>query len=163
MRVIGTMLIGNEDVTGSEPAFRAVDPATGEPLEPAYAGGGQAHVERAARLAEEAFASYRTETPRRRAAFLREIGARIMALGDVLIERAMAESGLPRARLEGERGRTVKQLELFAAAVEAGDWHGVRIDDIDCLRCGRCIDVCEQRVFQFSVVGRGTSGRPASG
>ncbi|WP_276809623.1 aldehyde dehydrogenase (NADP(+)) [Castellaniella defragrans] len=128
MRVIGTMLIGNEDVTGSEPAFRAVDPATGEPLEPAYAGGGQAHVERAARLAEEAFASYRTETPRRRAAFLREIGARIMALGDVLIERAMAESGLPRARLEGERGRTVKQLELFAAAVEAGDWHGVRID-----------------------------------
>lgn len=128
MRIIGTMLIGNEDVAGTEPAFRAVNPATGEPLEPAYAGGAQAQVERAVGLADEAFATYRALVPARRAAFLRDIGARIMALGDVLIERAMAETGLPRARLEGERGRTVKQLELFAEVVEAGDWHGARID-----------------------------------
>ncbi len=53
--------------------------------------------------------------------------------------------------------------QVISPALRAIDGHGVRIDDIDCLRCGRCIDVCEQRVFQFSVVGRGTSGRPASG
>ncbi|CDM25319.1 Ketoglutarate semialdehyde dehydrogenase [Castellaniella defragrans 65Phen] len=128
MQITGTMLIGHDDVAGTEPAFRAVDPATGGTLEPAYGGGGQAHVDAAARLAHDAFASYRAGTPARRAAFLREIGARIMGLGDVLIERAMRETGLPRARLEGERGRTVRQLELFAEVVEAGDWHGVRID-----------------------------------
>ncbi|PMV39444.1 aldehyde dehydrogenase (NADP(+)), partial [Pseudomonas sp. FW305-3-2-15-C-LB1] len=33
-----------------------------------------------------------------------------------------AESGLPRARLEGERGRTVGQLKLFAQVVRQGDW-----------------------------------------
>ncbi len=36
-----------------------------------------------------------------------------MAIGDDLIQAAMRESGLPRARLEGERGRTVGQLGLF--------------------------------------------------
>jgi NADP-dependent aldehyde dehydrogenase len=35
---------------------------------------------------------------------------------------------LPRARLEGERGRTVGQLKLFAGVVRRGGWMGVRID-----------------------------------
>src|SRR6202008_2115442 len=42
--------------------------------------------------------------------------------------RAMAESGLPKARLEGERGRTVGQLRLFAEVVRAGRWLDVTID-----------------------------------
>jgi len=41
---------------------------------------------------------------------------------------AMAKSGLPRARLEGERMRTVNQLRLFAAEVRAGHWLEVTID-----------------------------------
>jgi len=45
-----------------------------------------------------------------------------------LIERAMAETGLPRARLEGERGRTVGQLRLFAQVVRQGDWLDATID-----------------------------------
>ena len=40
----------------------------------------------------------------------------------------MAETGLPEARLTGERGRTSDQLRLFAQVVRAGDHHGVRID-----------------------------------
>src|SRR5690606_17428680 len=51
-----------------------------------------------------------------------------MGLGDALIERAMAETGLPRARLEGERGRTVNQLRMFAADARQGGWIGARID-----------------------------------
>jgi NADP-dependent aldehyde dehydrogenase len=40
----------------------------------------------------------------------------------------MEESGLPRARLEGERGRTVGQLRLFADVVRKGAWQQLRID-----------------------------------
>ena len=40
----------------------------------------------------------------------------------------MAESGLPRARLEGERGRTTGQLRLFAQLLRDGRWAGVVID-----------------------------------
>src|SRR3546814_14406411 len=40
----------------------------------------------------------------------------------------MLESGLPRARLEGERGRTAGQLRLFASVVREGGWLDVTID-----------------------------------
>src|SRR5690606_12650925 len=115
----GTMLIGNNDVAGSGPAFHAINPASGETLSPAYPGGDQVNVDAAVLLADQAFASYRATTPEQRAAFPREIGKQIMALGDTLIERTMQETGLPRARLEGERGRTVNQLGLFADVVQA--------------------------------------------
>ena len=51
-----------------------------------------------------------------------------MDLGDALIERTMAESGLPRGRIEGERGRTTGQLRLFAEVVREGSWLEARID-----------------------------------
>jgi NADP-dependent aldehyde dehydrogenase len=40
----------------------------------------------------------------------------------------MAESGLPRARLEGERARTVGQLRMFASVVREGSFLEARID-----------------------------------
>jgi NADP-dependent aldehyde dehydrogenase len=40
----------------------------------------------------------------------------------------MAETGLPRARLEGERGRTMNQLKLFAELLREGSWQDARID-----------------------------------
>jgi NADP-dependent aldehyde dehydrogenase len=43
-----------------------------------------------------------------------------MDIGPLLIERAGQESGLPAARLEGERGRTCNQLRLFAKVVRDG-------------------------------------------
>ena len=51
-----------------------------------------------------------------------------MDLGDALVERASAETGLPRARIEGERARTVGQLKLFAEVVRRGEWLDLRID-----------------------------------
>ncbi|MCE8045107.1 aldehyde dehydrogenase family protein, partial [Halomonas daqingensis] len=89
--------IGREAVSGSSTPIHAVDPATGERLAPAYAGGTQAEVERACALAEEAFGVYRETTLEQRAAFLDTIAGEIEAIGDELIERAMAETGLPRA------------------------------------------------------------------
>ena len=51
-----------------------------------------------------------------------------MDLGDELVERAVEETGLPRGRIEGERGRTCGQLRLFASVVRSGRYLGVRID-----------------------------------
>ncbi|HZX59310.1 MAG TPA: aldehyde dehydrogenase (NADP(+)), partial [Mucilaginibacter sp.] len=65
---------------------------------------------------------------KRKAAFLRDIANEIDAIGNELIERAMAESGLPQARLQGERGRTTGQLHMFANLVEEGSWVEAVID-----------------------------------
>jgi NADP-dependent aldehyde dehydrogenase len=71
---------------------------------------------------------YLSRHPREeRAAFLERIADEILAIGEPLIAAAMRESGLPRARLEGERGRTMGQLRLFAV-VRAGAWQQLRID-----------------------------------
>src|SRR6185503_10088609 len=95
---------------------------------PAYGGAGEADLDSACALADAAFDSYRETSPEARAKFLETIAEKILGIGDMLIERAMLESGLPRARLEGERGRTVGQLRLFAGVVREGSWLEARID-----------------------------------
>nr|WP_067293925.1 aldehyde dehydrogenase (NADP(+)) [Marinobacterium profundum] len=128
MQITGEMLIGARAVRGQGRVIQGINPATGETLEPAFAGGAQAEVNQACALAAEAFDSFRETGLEARAAFLETIAENILALGDDLIVRAMAESGLPRARLEGERGRTMAQLRLFASVVRSGNWLDVRLD-----------------------------------
>ncbi|CAO3430823.1 aldehyde dehydrogenase (NADP(+)) [Azospirillum argentinense] len=128
MTLTGMMLIGAESHRGRNGEIHAIDPSTGAALEPAFGGGGAAEVDRACQLAWDAFDRFRETVPEDRAVFLEAVARNILDLGDELIVRAIAESGLPRARLEGERGRTVGQLRLFAAVVREGSWIGARID-----------------------------------
>jgi 2,5-dioxopentanoate dehydrogenase len=128
MSITGDILIGAQRVRGSERSFRAINPATGETLEPAFAFAGPAEVERACDLAWDAFHTYRATGLEERALFLETIAANIMDLGDTLVERTSAETGLPRARVEGERDRTIGQLKLFADVVRQGEWLDLRID-----------------------------------
>ncbi|MGP8291260.1 aldehyde dehydrogenase (NADP(+)) [Vreelandella zhanjiangensis] len=128
MNLTGEMLIGQQAVKGSRDPIQAINPATNERLEPAYAGGTQAEVERACELAWSAFDTYRETSLEDRAKFLETIADEIESLGDALVERAVAESGLPQARIQGERGRTCGQLRLFAKTVRAGEWLDVRVD-----------------------------------
>ncbi len=122
------MILAGETIDGQDGAVRGIDPRTGTPLEPAYGGATEADVDRAARAAAEAARPYRETTPEARATFLEAIAAEIEAIGDPLIDRAMAETGLPQMRLTGERGRTCGQLRLFAKVVRDGGWMDVRID-----------------------------------
>lgn len=128
MTLTGKMLIGQHSLSGTREAIRAIDPATGTPLEPAYAGADRQQVERACALAGSALDSYRETSLAARATFLETIADNIEALGDALIERAVAETGLPRVRIQGERGRTCGQLRTFARTVRLGEWLDVRVD-----------------------------------
>jgi NADP-dependent aldehyde dehydrogenase len=128
LQVTGEMLIGRSAVRGSAGTQRALNPALREEMEPAFGLATQDLIAQACELANAAFDSYRLSTPEVRAAFLEAIGKNILALGDTLVERVMAETGLPRARIEGERARTVGQLNLFASVVRAGRWRQATLD-----------------------------------
>ncbi len=129
MQLTGEMLIGAEAVKGTAGEVRAFDPTRGETIaEPVFGSAGKAEVERACALAQQAFDAYRSAPLESRAAFLEAIADEILELGDALIERAQAETGLPAARLQGERGRTVGQLRMFARVVRDGYFLGASVD-----------------------------------
>ncbi|MFW0797188.1 aldehyde dehydrogenase (NADP(+)) [Gordonia sp. CPCC 205515] len=124
----GQMIIAGEYVTGSGTAIHAINPATDERLQPAYAYGTADHVARATAAAAAAFPIYRNTTSADRADFLDAIADNLDAATEDLVERATAETGLPVGRITGEVGRTSGQLRLFAAVLREGSWNGARID-----------------------------------
>jgi 2,5-dioxopentanoate dehydrogenase len=129
VKLSGEMLIGGREVRGAEGSRRAFNPATNAEIPaPEFGMGGAAEVDRAAKLAEQAFDAFRSLPLEERARFLEAIAGNIVETGDVLIERAHAETGLPKPRLQGERSRTVGQLRLFAQVVREGRFLGATID-----------------------------------
>ncbi|OQP84157.1 aldehyde dehydrogenase (NADP(+)) [Rhizobium rhizosphaerae] len=128
MDLTGNLLIGQSSVAGDGGEIFGIDAATGAALPGTFHGATKADVERAAALAWAAFPVYRETALEARAAFLETIAENILGIGDSLIERAMAETGLPRGRLEGERMRTVGQLRLFAKEVREGRFQELRFD-----------------------------------
>ena len=101
-------------------------PATGEAH--AFAVGTPALVDQAVRAAEAAFPAYAATTREQRAAFLDRIADEIEARGAEITAIGTSETGLPAARLEGERGRTTGQLRLFASHIRKGDYLDRRVD-----------------------------------
>ncbi|WP_152047616.1 aldehyde dehydrogenase (NADP(+)) [Aureimonas psammosilenae] len=128
MTILGQQFIGGEALKGANGEIFGVNASNGEKLEPGFGGATKADLERACALAEAAFRPYRETSLEDRALFLEAIADNIAALGDELIERCMAESGLPRPRLEGERGRTIGQLRMFAGVVRDGGFLEARVD-----------------------------------
>ncbi|HVR84225.1 MAG TPA: aldehyde dehydrogenase (NADP(+)) [Planctomycetota bacterium] len=124
----GKNMIGGElSATGTQ-KFRALNPSTGAPLDGDFVEATLAELDQALGLAARAFPVYRKIAPDQIAAFLERIGAEIVNLGPALVERTSAETGLPAARLEGERARTVGQLKMFGDLVRDGSWVDARID-----------------------------------
>lgn len=128
MNLTGGNFIGTDRSAQGTRTFQAYDPVAGEPILPEFHEATIEEVDNAVRLAETAFREYRKKSGKERAAFLREIVKEIEALGDTLIDRCRKETGLPEARLRGERGRTTGQLGLFASLLEEGSWVDARIE-----------------------------------
>lgn len=124
----GDLLIGGQARRGRGGSFYGIEAATGQNLPVEFAGATVDDVKEASALAWKAFETYRETGLEERAQFLERIATEIEAIGDELIERAMAETGLPRGRLEGERGRTAGQLRLFAKEVREGKFQELRFD-----------------------------------
>lgn len=122
-----SLLAGRTGATGGT-IFRALNPATNETLAPDFHEASLAEVDAALQAAAAAFQDYRARSAETRAKLLETIATEIEALGDTLLQRAQAETGLPLARLQGERARTCGQLRLFAQVVREGSWVDARID-----------------------------------
>ena len=85
-------------------------------------------VDQAARAARRDFRAYADKTRAERAVFLRQVAEEIDVLGDEITATAMKETGLPEARLVGERGRTTGQLRMFADVIEDTAYLDIRHD-----------------------------------
>jgi len=128
MAITGDMIIGRALVRGSGGEQLAYNPATRAEFAPGFGQATGDDVERACQLAAAAFDPCRNLPLEQRARFLEAVAEQILATGPELIERAGLETGLPAARLEGERMRTVNQLRLFAKVVRDGHFLGATID-----------------------------------
>jgi len=126
--ITGEALIGGQAERGAGNSFQAWNPALRQHMEPAFHMVDAVQIDRACSLAGAAFDTFRNTSDAERAAFLDAVAEQILALGDELVERAMLETGLPRGRIEGERGRTVGQLRLFGTLLREGSWQDPRID-----------------------------------
>ncbi len=125
MTISGKNLIAGEWSGVTKDGFTAFNATTHEAMPSSFADATEVEVNTAIDSAHEAFASYSQLSPQKRANFLRTIGEQIIALGDELVETACAETGLPAMRIQGERGRTVGQLGLFANLLEKGEYDAV--------------------------------------
>lgn len=117
----------SRDPTGG---FRAVDPATGEPVGPEFPRSGAQDIELAVEAASAIANELARTAPCTIADFLERYAAGIEAAGDDLVATANAETALPKTpRLaEVELPRTTGQLRQAAQAVRAYAWTHPVID-----------------------------------
>lgn len=177
MELTGKNYIGEQLSASGSKRFEAQDPSTGQSLSPFFFDATDDEVNTAVDKAFSAFDKYRRFDAEARASFLEAIASEIMATGDSLIERCSLETGLPQARLTGERLRTVNQLKLFAAYIREGSYVDARIDKADPTRTPPKPDVRSMQAplgpvavfgasnfpLAFSVAGGDTASALAAG
>jgi NADP-dependent aldehyde dehydrogenase len=120
----GRHLIAGDWVASAD-TFQS-EPASG--LSHRFSVGSAALVDQAVKAAEAALWSFGWSSRASRATFLRAIADQIEARAEAITMIGCQETGLPEARLNGERGRTIGQLRLFADHIEAGDYLDHRHD-----------------------------------
>jgi len=128
------MILKGENILGFKSSAKGVKtiqafiPAKNEYFPERFTEATAEELETAISLANKSFPEYNALTYEMRAQFLDAIVDEIVALGDTLINRCAAESGLAVGRIIGERGRTCGQLKMFAQLLRDGWWVDARID-----------------------------------
>lgn len=178
IHLTGKQLINGKFMAGSSKTFTASNRLLSVPLTDIFYEATVDEVAQACEAAAEAFIQYRKKSGIEKAIFLEAIAARVLDLGDQLLEQANIETGLPLARLQGERGRTVGQLNLFAKLLREGQWVNAVIDtpqperkplpraDIRCMQIALgpvAIFGASNFPFAFSLAGGDTASALAAG
>lgn len=128
MRITGENFIGFERSARGNKRFHTFNPELNKANDWEIIEASDEEIEAAVQAAVAAFRSFRSTTDEARASFLEAIAEEIEKVGDELLDVYCAESGLPRGRAEGERGRTVFQLRSFAAFLRSDQWPETRMD-----------------------------------
>lgn len=128
MNLHGQNLIAGERVSSSGQTFQCKSPLDGASLPGAFFHATEEQAAAAMGAAGRDFAAFAATPAETRALLLETIAQNILDLGDALLERCHVECGLPMARLQGERGRTVGQLRMFAQVARDDSWRDPRID-----------------------------------
>lgn len=125
MNLSGKQIIGNHWSQKGNRSFFGIQASTGEEISQPFFEATVEEVDDALTLAQLAFPVYRKLSEEKRAEFLMNISTEILAIDDDLIQMACLESGLPEARISGERGRTMGQIKAFADYILDGSWKRV--------------------------------------
>ena len=126
--ITGKNYIGNQLSAKGSKTYKTFNPQLNLENDSIYVEANSEEIEAATKLASGAFKSYSIMPGERKAAFLNAIADEILALGDKLLDTYVSESGLPKGRAQGERGRTIGQLRSFANLVKDGSWVEATID-----------------------------------
>ncbi|MHA8080917.1 aldehyde dehydrogenase (NADP(+)) [Aquirufa regiilacus] len=129
MNLTGKQIIGFQTKAAGHRNFQGIQATTGEVLPQVFTEATDEEANEALAKATAAFKVYRNLSDGQRANFLNTIAEEILALGDVLIQTACAESGLPEARITGERGRTIGQIQAFANFISNPSWKREIVDE----------------------------------
>ena len=126
--ITGKNYIGNQLSAKGEKTYKTFNPLQNIENEHIFYEATESEINEAVALASKAFKEFRTVSGTKKAAFLNAIADELLALDTILIDMYCAESGLPKGRAEGERGRTIFQLRSFAELVKDGSWVEATID-----------------------------------
>ncbi|MEH6406984.1 MAG: aldehyde dehydrogenase (NADP(+)) [Leeuwenhoekiella sp.] len=120
--ITGKNYMGKELSAKGTITYQTINPHTNTQNEELYYEATPEEVSLAVDKASKAFEIYKTISDRKKATFLEAIANEITALGQILIQKYMQESGLPEGRANGECARTVGQLRAFAKMLDEGSW-----------------------------------------
>lgn len=131
MTIEGKQIIGYDFVSSGTETFRSYNPARRAKLDYQFVKATPDESNLACEKAASAFQLYRKLPGVGKAQFLESIVKELQAIGDQLVETCCAETALPKARVEGERTRTLNQLLMFANLLREGSWVDARIEMAD--------------------------------
>ena len=121
-------IIGFDNSGAGDEIFYSYNPAKQSNNEYQFYKATPDEVNHAVEKAAAAFQLYRKKTGEEKANFLTAIAEELLNTGDELVTVCSNETGLPPARIEGERMRTVNQLKMFASLLKEGSWVDARIE-----------------------------------
>lgn len=124
----GKNLVNGEWSATGKKAFKTFNPGADDANEWIFYEAHPSELELAVTAAVRDFESYRTFSGVKKASFLKAIAGELEVLRRSIVHAYCLETGLPEGRANGELGRTINQLLLFATLLEEGSWVEASID-----------------------------------